>query len=174
MVQQTNSCGACRACCYSLTIKTTGDEEQDPLIRKWITEGKEEKQPPKPCPQMLTNKMKVGGCSIHNEPTKPSLCNDYLCAYALGYFGTEINIRPDRTGVIIDLLEGKVRITEIEPKSLEKPLVKRLIWASQQIVLENKKEDWFLEIIPYNLMGSGLGTKTPIIPADKLSIGNKK
>ena len=171
MIEQKVSCGVCRACCINLTIMSGEDQEENRKIKTWISSGEEEKPAGVPCPQLNPNKMKLG-CSIHANPDKPSVCSTYLCSYAIGVFGNVPVLRPDNLGIIADLYEGRVRITEIQPKRLESSLVKKTIWKLKEMASRMEGE-WVLEIIPYELMGSKLGTHTPIVPANKLSIGKK-
>ena len=170
---QQQPCGTCRECCWALTIKSNhADEEEKRKVETWISSGQEIKPAGTPCPQMNQSKLKFG-CSIHNNEDKPSLCSTYLCAYARGWLGNKTMIRPDRSGVIIDLLEGnKIRITELTHKALESSLVKRQMWslADKLKNIEGDKTEWTFEIIPKYLMGQGLGVSVPI---SALSIGRK-
>lgn len=168
--KQINSCGMCRACCSALTIEVPQDnEEQSERVKKWISSGEDKKPAGVPCPQMNKNPFKYG-CSIHTESTKPALCSEYLCSYARGNLGSDPRLRPDNLGVIVDLLEGnRIRIVEIKDRALESSLVKKTMWKLPQLV-EELEGEWNLEIIPLNLMGSGLGVSVPI---NKLTIGRK-
>lgn len=170
-MEQKYSCGTCRACCIYLTIVEDKDDEEQRKIKTWISSGEQEKSAGVPCPQLNPNKMKYG-CSIHSNPDKPKVCSTYLCSYALGVFGNNLMFRPDNLGVIADLYQGRVRITEIEKKALERQITKKVIWQLKEIASRMEGE-WVLEIIPYELMGTKLGTHTPVVPAEKLTIGKK-
>lgn len=165
-------CGVCRACCSYLTIPAGEDPEESRKVKTWVSSGEEEKQAGVPCPQLNPNKMKFG-CSIHSNPDKPSVCSTYLCGYSLGFLGNELKHRPDNLGIIADVYEGKIRITEIEKKALERQITKRVIWNLMEKAKQNNEFEWVLEIIPLELMGTKLGTHTPIVSAEKLTIGKK-
>lgn len=172
MIEQKFSCGTCRACCVNLTILTGEDPEESRKVKTWVSSGEEEKPAGVPCPQLNPRQMKFG-CSIHSNPDKPSVCSTYLCSYAIGVFGNNPLLRPDNLGIIVDIYEGRVRITEIEKTALNRQLTKKVLWKLQQIA-SSKEGEWKMEIIPFELMGTKLGVETPIIPASKLSIGGKK
>ena len=170
VVQQKNSCGTCRECCKFLTITAPQDNNlQAQRVKKWITGGKETKVPPTPCPS-LNPSLLVSGCSIHKEETKPELCNTYLCLYALGSINNKSN-RPDNCGLIIDAFgDRKVfRIVETKEEALEKN--KELLWNIHRAG-HLLGEEWAVEIIPYNLIGTDTGTRH-IISEVGLSIGKK-
>ena len=170
MVVQKNSCGTCRECCKFLTITAPQDNNlQAQRVKKWITGGKETKVPPTPCPS-LNPSLLVSGCSIHKEETKPELCNTYLCLYALGSINNKSN-RPDNCGLIIDAFgDRKVfRIVETKEEALEKN--KELLWNIHRAG-HLLGEEWAVEIIPYNLIGTDTGTRH-IISEAGLSIGKK-
>jgi len=165
------SCGLCRGCCCFLTIPAGEEPEENRKIKTWISSGEEEKQAGVPCPQMEPNKMKFG-CSIHSNPDKPSVCSTYLCGYALGFLGPVLSHRPDNLGIIVDVYEGRIRITEIDKGALERKATKRVMAdLEMKAKTDTSGLDWVWEIIPLELMGTKLGVSVPIA---KLSIGAKK
>lgn len=168
---QKNNCGVCRACCSFLTIPAGEEPEENRKIKTWISSGEEEKKAGIPCPQLEPNKMKFG-CSIHSNPDKPSVCSAYLCGYALGFLGNVLSHRPDNLGIIVDVYEGRIRITEIDKGALERKTTKAVM-SNLEIKAKTDPSglDWSWEIIPLELMGTKLGVSVPIA---KLSIGVKK
>lgn len=171
--EQKNSCGVCRACCTFLTIPAGEEPEENRKIKTWISSGEEEKQAGVSCPQLNPNKMKFG-CTIHNNSDKPSVCSSYLCSYALGLLGNNIQHRPDNLGLLIDIYTGKIRITEIDKGALSRQASKRIIYGlANQATTTKDTPDWDLEVIPNNLIGTKMGIKTPIVSEHKLSIGKK-
>jgi len=166
-------CGLCRACCIYLKVPATDDPEENRRVKTWISSGEEFKKQGTPCPQLNPNKMKFG-CSIHSNPDKPSVCSTYLCGFATGMLGSaNPMLRPDNLGIIADVLEGKIRIIEIEKKALDRRITKQVIWGLMEKAKQNNDYEWVLEIHPLELLGTDMGTQTPIIPANKLSIGGK-
>lgn len=81
------SCGPCRACC---TVKAVLDY-----------------QPPKPAWSPCSS-LCGRGCSIYRE--RPKSCVEYLCGWRLGLGGSAS--RPDRCGVIVDVAEIRLEMTD--------------------------------------------------------------
>ncbi len=74
-------CGDCSACCYQFEI---------PEINKPSHSV---------CPFL-----KAGACGIYGDPKRPKACQQYVCAWVMGY-GKEED-RPDKSGVIVDYRKG--------------------------------------------------------------------
>jgi len=79
-----NDCGDCDACCVVLKIENF-------------------KEGGVPCENLCEK-----GCSIYNDPSKPSACSEFNCVYKANTSWSE-NLRPDKSGVMI--VEFKDRIT---------------------------------------------------------------
>lgn len=45
-----------------------------------------------------------GACGVYGDPSRPRVCQRYVCAWAMGY--GRPSDRPDKSGVIVDLREG--------------------------------------------------------------------
>ena len=171
MNKQINSCGTCRACCIYLNISKSEDEEETKKIKKWITNGTEEKPPGVPCPQVNKNNFKFG-CNIHDEPTKPKLCTNYLCGYAIGILEKDSKLRPDNLGIIINVNDSKIiTINEISNRAMDGSLAKKTIYSLLEKINKFEEEGWEVQIFPAVLMNKKENAVK--IPLSKLKIENK-
>ncbi len=77
-------CGTCNICCISPDIHEKGINKPS-MIR---------------CEKLTTN----GGahaCTIYNSPEKPTMCNNFLCAWKCGYGSNNENNRPDNNNLMV-------------------------------------------------------------------------
>lgn len=110
------SCGACRACCVSMTIP-----EYPPAGKPAGV----------PCKHALPASEGCGGCGVFGRRREAvgakmaAICEGFRCGWLLG-FGTDAD-RPDKSGLIaVQTPEGR-SIFEVEPGSLDRPEARDLI-----------------------------------------------
>ena len=75
------ACADCSACCNEFEI---------PEIKK--------------ASHIVCAFLKHGACGIYGDPTRPRVCQQYVCAWAMGY--GDLEDRPDKSGVIVDYRDG--------------------------------------------------------------------
>ena len=88
-------CDECKSCCYSLKIH---HEEIGKPAYQWC------------------NKMTKQGCSIY--PDRPKCCKSWFCFWALGMFGNDKSLRPDNSGIVVDIDANQIKIITVRPSEV--------------------------------------------------------
>lgn len=76
------SCGECQACCEAIGVHELN----------------------KPIYTLCQNQC-VSGCGIYEQ--RPNSCRSYYCLWQAGFMDGDINMRPDKLGIILDFRTGK-------------------------------------------------------------------
>jgi hypothetical protein len=101
----------------------------------------------------------TGGCNIY--PDRPASCRAFNCLWRLGWLGGNEGWRPDRSGLVFDLLQSRIQVYQASPAELNLDLVERIRNLADRVRKKVKVERgvW---LYPYgSKVGHGYDLKPP-------------
>lgn len=148
-------CGECNVCCTLLSVD----------------EGDFHKQAGEVCKHL-----KDGRCSIYNDPSKPKICADFYCLWAINPSGLfRDSDRPDKVGCLVNINDTAspfTQDTQIPTFSIHETKENGFIGYYPEKLLKRLQKKWLVVMLPWKVYNVTLDS-TWIGPSKWISILKK-
>lgn len=143
------TCGGCTACCHLLPMKAGSDQVTGEMARALIKHGIMTAHdlatmiptPQKPAGERCPHERYGKGCAIYNK--RPFGCHVWSCRWLVND-DTDDQLRPDRSGYVLDLSPDYVQVQDNETGKLTAIQVVQ-VWAANRDVVNDPRLRAYLE-----------------------------